>query len=136
MFNQPEGIRGRLQGGQRLAGSWEPTWNGGCCPLIAVVLLWSISHPDPGIPLGSLGDPRPHRGGVSGKGEQGHSGEATPQRPHGAGSSSKEKPDTLGGSEHHFTEGLDTYEDFITKSSLHLREKTGCFLSRSLLRVE
>lgn len=104
--------------------------------MIAVVLLWSISHPDPGIPLGSLGDPRPHRGVVGGKGEQGHSGEATPQRPHGAGSSSKEKPDTLGGSEHHFTEGLDTYEDFITKSSLHLREKTGCFLSRSLLRVE
>lgn len=59
-----------------------------------------------------------------------------PAAPHGAGSSSKEKPDTLGGSEHHFTEGLDTYEDFITKSSLHLREKTGCFLSRSLLRVE
>lgn len=66
----------------------------------------------------------------------GHSGEATPQRPHGARSSTKEKLDALGGSEHHFTEGLDTYEDFITKSSLHLREKTGCFLSRSLLRVE
>lgn len=57
--------------------------------MIAVVLLWSISHPDPGIPSGSLGDPRPHRGGVGGKGEQGHSGEATPQRPTGLGAAAK-----------------------------------------------
>lgn len=70
--------------------------------------------------------PKPHWGGLGGRGSggsgglqpsvphtaAGHTGDAIPWSSHGAGRSSlvgpKEKLDTLGGSEHHFTERLDT----------------------------
>lgn len=93
-----------------------------------VALVWSISHPEPGIPLLGLGNPKPHwrdLGRRGGGGLQlrvphaaaGHMGVTIPCSSHRAGSWSpgrsslagpKEKLDTLGGSEHHFTEGLDT----------------------------